>query len=39
MEGRMRHRVSSNLDDYIAIITRKTASLFSAGGKVAAGSA
>jgi geranylgeranyl pyrophosphate synthase len=36
MEGRMRYRSSANLDDYIAIITRKTASLFSAGGKVAA---
>jgi heptaprenyl diphosphate synthase len=36
MEGRMRHRTSPSLEDYIAIITRKTASLFSAGGKVAA---
>jgi heptaprenyl diphosphate synthase len=36
MEGRMRHRVAANLDDYIAVITRKTASLFSAGGRVAA---
>lgn len=36
MEGRMRHRAAANLDDYIAIITRKTASLFSAGGRVAA---
>jgi heptaprenyl diphosphate synthase len=36
MEGRMRHRAVANLDDYIAIITRKTASLFSAGGRVAA---
>jgi heptaprenyl diphosphate synthase len=36
MEGRMRRLVSTNLDDYIATITRKTASLFSAGGKVAA---
>jgi geranylgeranyl pyrophosphate synthase len=36
MEGRMRHPTSANFDDYIAIITRKTASLFSAGGKVAA---
>jgi geranylgeranyl pyrophosphate synthase len=36
MEGRMRHRPVANLDDYIAIITRKTASLFAAGGKVAA---
>jgi octaprenyl-diphosphate synthase len=36
MEGRMRHFGAADLDDYIAIITRKTASLFSAGGKVAA---
>jgi heptaprenyl diphosphate synthase len=36
MEGRMRHRTSANLADYIATITRKTASLFSAGGRVAA---
>jgi geranylgeranyl pyrophosphate synthase len=36
MEGRMRHRTAANLDDYTAIITRKTASLFSAGGRVAA---
>jgi heptaprenyl diphosphate synthase len=36
MEGRMRHCASANLDDYIATITCKTASLFSAGGKVAA---
>ena len=36
MEGRMRHRAAANLNDYIAIITRKTASLFSAGGRVAA---
>ncbi|HJU12573.1 MAG TPA: polyprenyl synthetase family protein, partial [Candidatus Binataceae bacterium] len=36
MEGRMRHLAAANLDDYTAIITRKTASLFSAGGKVAA---
>ena len=36
MEGRMRHRPAVNLEDYIAIITRKTASLFAAGGKVAA---
>ncbi|MBV8452362.1 MAG: polyprenyl synthetase family protein [Deltaproteobacteria bacterium] len=36
MEGRMRNRADANLDDYIAIITRKTASLFSAGGRVAA---
>jgi heptaprenyl diphosphate synthase len=36
MEGRMRNRAAANIDDYIAIITRKTASLFSAGGRVAA---
>jgi heptaprenyl diphosphate synthase len=36
MEGRMRHHAAANLEDYIAIITRKTASLFSAGGRVAA---
>jgi len=36
MEGRTRNRATANLDDYIAIITRKTASLFAAGGKVAA---
>ena len=36
MEGRMRYRAAASLDDYIAIITRKTASLFSAGGRVAA---
>jgi len=36
MEGRMRHNAAANLDDYIAVITRKTASLFSAGGRVAA---
>jgi heptaprenyl diphosphate synthase len=36
MEGRMRYRAAANLSDYIAIITRKTASLFSAGGRVAA---
>lgn len=36
MEGRMRHRASANLADYIETITRKTASLFSAGGRVAA---
>jgi heptaprenyl diphosphate synthase len=35
MEGRMRHSVAANLDDYIEVITRKTASLFSAGGRVA----
>jgi geranylgeranyl pyrophosphate synthase len=36
MEGRLRHNAAANLDEYMAIITRKTASLFSAGGKVAA---
>lgn len=36
MEGRMRRLASTNLDDYIATITRKTAALFSAGAKVAA---
>jgi geranylgeranyl pyrophosphate synthase len=36
MEGRMRHQPAAGLDDYIAIITLKTASLFSAGGRVAA---
>jgi heptaprenyl diphosphate synthase len=36
MEGRMRYNASASLADYIAVITRKTASLFSAGGRVAA---
>ncbi|MGO9267607.1 MAG: polyprenyl synthetase family protein [Candidatus Binataceae bacterium] len=36
MEGRMRHRAAATLDDYLAVITRKTASLFGAGGRVAA---
>lgn len=36
MEGRFRHSTAANLDDYIAVITRKTASLFAAGGRVAA---
>ena len=36
MEGRMRHNAAASLEDYIAVITRKTASLFSAGGRVAA---
>jgi heptaprenyl diphosphate synthase len=36
MEGRMRHNRDANLDDYLAVITRKTASLFAAGSKVAA---
>jgi octaprenyl-diphosphate synthase len=36
MEGRMRHNAAATLDDYLAVITRKTASLFAAGGRVAA---
>ena len=36
MEGRLRHNAAASLNDYIAVIARKTASLFSAGGKVAA---
>lgn len=36
MEGRFRHNTAASLQDYIAVITRKTASLFSAGGRVAA---
>jgi geranylgeranyl pyrophosphate synthase len=36
MEGRMRHNAAATLDDYLAVITRKTASLFAAGGSVAA---
>lgn len=36
MEGRMRRNPAASLDDYTAVITRKTASLFSAGGRVAA---
>ncbi|MGH7907837.1 MAG: polyprenyl synthetase family protein, partial [Candidatus Binataceae bacterium] len=36
MEGRFRHNSSVSLENYLAVITRKTASLFSAGGKVAA---
>lgn len=36
MEGRMRHNAAATIDDYLAVITRKTASLFAAGGKVAA---
>ena len=35
MEGRMRHNAAPAYDDYIRVITRKTASLFRAGGKVA----
>ena len=36
MEGRLRHHPAATLDDYLALITRKTASLFGAGGRVAA---
>jgi geranylgeranyl pyrophosphate synthase len=36
MEGRFRHSAAANFDDYLTVITRKTASLFSAGGRVAA---
>src|SRR5580658_2173512 len=36
MEGRMRHNAAATFDDYLAVITRKTASLFAAGGRVAA---
>ena len=36
MEGRLRHSAAASLRDYRAVITRKTASLFHAGGKVAA---
>ncbi len=36
MEGRMRHHATATNEDYIAVISRKTASLFAAGGKVAA---
>jgi octaprenyl-diphosphate synthase len=36
MEGRLRHNAAVGLDDYLAVIARKTASLFSAGGRVAA---
>jgi geranylgeranyl pyrophosphate synthase len=36
MEGRLRHSTATSLKDYLAVITRKTASLFAAGGKVAA---
>ena len=32
----MRHNAKATIDDYLAVITRKTASLFAAGGKVAA---
>jgi geranylgeranyl pyrophosphate synthase len=36
METRFRHNAAATLKDYIAVIDRKTASLFHAGGKVAA---
>lgn len=36
MEGRLRHNAAVSLPDYLAVIGRKTASLFAAGGKVAA---
>ncbi|MGH7865041.1 MAG: polyprenyl synthetase family protein [Candidatus Binataceae bacterium] len=36
MEGRFRHNTKATMDDYMAVITRKTASLFAAGGRVAA---
>lgn len=37
MEGRLRHNASAGVEDYIRVSTRKTASLFHAGGRVAAG--
>ena len=36
MEGRLRHSASASVADYRQVIARKTASLFYAGGKVAA---
>lgn len=36
MEGRMRHSATPSVTDYRKVIARKTASLFRAGGKVAA---
>lgn len=36
MEGRMRHQAAASLDDYLVVISRKTASLFAAGARVAA---
>jgi heptaprenyl diphosphate synthase len=36
MEERMRNSGAATFDDYLAVISRKTASLFAAGGKVAA---
>jgi len=36
MEGRLRHDSGTSFNDYLTVITRKTASLFAAGGRVAA---
>ncbi len=36
MEGRLRHNTAATLRDYLAVITRKTASLFAVGGRIAA---
>ena len=36
MEGRLRHNAATSVKDYLAVIARKTASLFAAGGTVAA---
>jgi geranylgeranyl pyrophosphate synthase len=36
MEGRLRHNSAVSREDYMAVIGRKTASLFAAGGRVAA---
>ena len=36
MEERMRNSGAATIDDYLTVISRKTASLFAAGGKVAA---
>jgi len=36
MEGRLRHQAHGSFDDYLAVISQKTASLFAAGGRVAA---
>lgn len=36
MEGRLRHNSAATLEDYLAVITRKTASLFAVGGRIAA---
>lgn len=36
MEGRLRHNAATSLEDYLTVISRKTASLFAAGGRVAA---